>query len=401
MSLTSRRSLLKASGSAATFGILAGCAESGDGGNGGSSGPITIAALEPLSGPFSAWAGIHRAGLKSAVDEVNSDGGVLDRDLELAVTDTGSDPAEADSAFRRAVEQNNAVASTGAVSSDVGLRVAQTAAELEVPHFLHMSGTNDVITQKTRYVFRVGLIPASSYIRAQASAFSDAGYTKIGAIVGDYAWGHSAREGIEEYFDADVDIKVAPLGASDFKSYIRQMPEDLEMLIASGHPPGSATMANQAYELGYTPEIVTGASTPPQLLSSVLSDDALGGYAHIHQSDPYSQAFSDVAKRFGEANGAQFNTHTAYGYMTGKILAAAIEDAGEADPTAIADATRNIKVDTLAPKPIQYSQYGELDQTVLIYSRIQKEAPSYYSAGEYSFEELYRSDPVPARNPGQ
>lgn len=399
MSYTDRRSFLKASGSVATAGILAGCSEGGNGG--GSSGPITIAALEPLSGPFSAWAGVHRAGLQFAVDEVNADGGVLDRELELDVTDTGSDPAEADSAFRRSVEQNGAVVSTGAVSSDVGLRVAQTAAELEVPHFLHMSGTDDVITQDTQYVFRVGLLPASKYIQAQATAFSDAGYSSLGAIVGDYAWGRSAESAIQEYFDADVNIQVAPLGADDFKSYIRQMPDDLEMLIASGHPPGSATIANQVYELGYSPDVVSGASTPPQLLSGVLSDAALEGYVHVHQSDPYTDQFVDVAEAFGEENDAQFNTHTAYGYITGKMLAAAIEEAGEADPAALAEATRNIQFETLSPEPMQYSQYGELDQAVVIYSRILQEAPSYYSDGEYSYEELFRSDPVPAREPGQ
>lgn len=392
-----RRSFLKATGGGATASLLAGCI---GGGGGNSSGPITIAALEPLSGSFTAWS-VHRDGLQFAVDEVNANGGVLDRDLELDVSDTGSDPAEADSAFRRSVEQEGAVVSTGAVSSDVGLRVGQTAADLEVPHFLHMSGTDEAITQQTQYLFRVGLIPASSYIQAQANAFSDADYTQIGAIVGDYAWGQSARSAIEEYFDADVHIEVAPLGAGDFKSYIRQMPEDMEMLITSGHPPGGATISNQTYELGYSPEVITGASTPPQLLANVLSDEALAGYAHIHQSDPYTQEFADIAESFGEEHDAQFNTHTAYGYVTGKMIAAAIEEAGEADPTAIADATRNIEFETLFPEPIQYNQYGELDETVLMYSRINREAPSYYPDGNYSFEELYRSDPVPARVPGQ
>lgn len=393
-----RRSFLKASGSGAALGLLAGCIGGGDD---GSSGPITIAALEPISGPFSAWGQVHRAGLKFAIDEINENGGVLDRDLELDVTDTKADPSEADSAFRRSVEQNDAVVSTGSVSSDVGIRVGQTAEELEVPHFLHMSGADDVISQDTRNVFRVGLLPASSYIRAQASAFASADYTSVGAIVGDYAWGQSAKSAINEFFDVDVNVKVAPVGADDFKSYIRQMPDDLEMMIASGHPPGSATIANQLFELDYAPEVITGASTPPQLVTNVLSDDALSAYTHVHESDPYTEQFANTASAFGESEGSQFNTHTAYGYMTAKLIAAAIEDAGEADPASIADATRDIEFDTLSAAPLKYTETGELDDAVVTYSRLKKEAPSYYSDGNYSYEELFRSDPVPARQPGE
>lgn len=412
MSRISRRAFIRASGGAATFGVLAGCTggDGGDGdGDGGTTGtptptetsePVVIGGLEPISGPFAPWAGVHQAGLQFAIDEVNADGGVLGgRDLQLEVADTQADAGQADSSFRRLVEQEGAVATTGAVSSDVGLRVAQTAGDLSVPHFLHMSGTDDVITQNTEYVFRVGLLPASKYIEAQADAFAAADYTQVGAIIADYAWGRSTETAIEEFFDVDVNIQVAPIGADDFSSFIRQFPDDLEMLIASGHPPGSVTMANQVFELDYSPEVVTGASTPPQLLAGALNDDAMAGYTHIHQSDPYSQAFIDTAEAFGEAMDEQFNTHTAYGYATGRMLAEAIEDAGEADPTAIADAVRGGEFDSVMASPLQYNEFGELDQAVVVYSKLTSEAPSYFSAGSFDFEEEFRSDPVPARVP--
>lgn len=415
MSRINRRAFIKASGGAVTLGTLAGCT-GGDGGDGDGDGgdtatespsptsmstePIVIGALEPISGPFAPWSTVHRDGLQFALQQVNADGGVLGgRELAVEVADTGADPAQADSSFRRLVEQEGAVATTGAVSSDVGLRVSQTAADLSVPHFLHMSGTDEVIGQNTQYVFRVGLLPASKYIQAQASAFADAGFSQVGAIVADYAWGRSTQDAINEFFDMDVNVQVAPIGASDFSSYIRQFSEDLEMLIASGHPPGSVGMANQIYELGYSPEVITGASTPPQLLAGALSDAAKEGYHHIHQSDPFSQPFADAASAFGEEMGSQFNTHTAYGYATGRMLAGAIEEAGSADPTAIADAVRAGTWESVMANPLQYNQYGELDQAVVVYSKLSSEAPSYYADGTYSYVEQFRSDPVPARTP--
>ncbi|MFB6354659.1 MAG: ABC transporter substrate-binding protein [Halobacteriales archaeon] len=416
MSRISRRAFLRASGGATTFGVLAGC--TGDGGGDtptethgdhthtdtpspSPAGPIVIGGLEPISGPFAPWAGVHQAGLQFAIDEINANGGVLGgRELKLTVTDTGADPAQADSSFRRLVEQEGVVATTGAVSSDVGIRVSQTAQDLKVPHLLHMAGSNKVITPNTRHTFRVGLVPSVTYIQAQASAFEDR-YDNIGAIIADYAWGRAVESAINNAFSKDVNIQVAPIGASDFRSYLRQFDEGLEMLIASGHPPGSVAIANQAFELGVSPDVVTGASTPPQLLAGALNDEARAGYTHIHNSDPFGQKFKDVAGRFAEGHDSQFNTHTAYGYVTGKLIAAAIEDAGEASPGAITDGLKNIELDTLFANPVKYSDHGELDETIVIYSKLLATAPRYDPQGSYSYREVGRSQPLPALAAGK
>ncbi|SFR63830.1 ABC transporter substrate-binding protein [Halogeometricum limi] len=415
-----RRNFLKAGG-VAGLGLLAGCAGGGgsdgetntdasggddggsdstDGGSdsGGNSGePIVIGSMQPLSGPFTPWGNAHRAGLAFAVEEINSDGGVLGRDLEIVESDTKSDAGQADTVFRRFVEQENAVATVGPVSSDVGIRTARTAQELEVPMLLHMSGTNKAITPDTTYTFRVGLLPADTTMRAQANLVADAGYEKVGAIIGDYAWGRSIEEGINEHFGVDVDVQAAPVGASDFKSFIRKYPDDIEMMVATGHPPGSLTIANQLNELGYSPEVITGPSFPPGVIAGALGEFAFeGGFTHVHNTDVYSDEFAEVAQRFGEARGSQFDTHTAYGYVSAKMLAQAIEDAGEADPVAIGEALRGIKFDTLFANPIEYTENGELKNQVQIYSQLTAEAPSYYPDGKFGFEEQFRTDALPA-----
>lgn len=109
--LTGRRSMLKALGGSSVA-MLTGCI----GGGGGGDRPITIGALEPLSGNFAPWGAAHSAGLQFAVDEVNADGGVLGRDVNIVESDTQSNPGEADSIFRRFVDQDDAVAVRGPAS---------------------------------------------------------------------------------------------------------------------------------------------------------------------------------------------------------------------------------------------------------------------------------------------
>lgn len=407
-----RRQFLKATG-AATIGALAGCAANGSGDGNGSSGdgstdekntqstsdPIIIGALEPLSGPFSPWGKPHMAGVEFAVKEINTNGGVLGRNLKLITADSESQASAANTAFQRMVEQQEAVAITGPASSDVGIRTSRTAEDLGVPLYLHMSGDEKVITSDTKHTFRVSLLPAPTTMKAQAELVADAGYEKVGAIVADYAWGHATKQAIEKEFGVDVTSQVAPVGASDFKPYIRKMPQDLQMLVATGHPPGAFSIAKQLYQLNYSPEVITGSGAPPNLVRSVLGKDANRGYTEIHMTDFNKKEFIDVAKRFAEQKGKQFGPHNSYGYVAGKLIGQSIKIAGKAEPKAIADATRNIRFDTLYPQPIEFSKYGELENQVQLYSQLKLEGPEYFPNGDYQYEEIFRTEPLPASPP--
>jgi ABC-type branched-subunit amino acid transport system substrate-binding protein len=394
-----RRRFLTAAGTAG-IGLVAGCG--GDGGAtagdaGDDEGAISIGSIQPLSGTFSVWGRVHASGLAFAVDEINGDGGVLGgRELRVVEADSGSDPAEAASIFERFAEQEDIVAATGPVSSDVGIRTSRTAQTLGIPTYMHLSGSSGTITPETRHTFRVGLLPAEPTMRAQAALAEAREYESISAIVADYAWGRSVRSAIETVFPVDVDIQVAPVSQSDFSTYVRQIPEDVQMVVTSGHPPGVLTITRQLYELGYDPGIVTGSSWPPDVVRSTLGAASDRGFTHVHLADPYSDEFAEVAERYAREVGKQFNTHTAHGYVTGKLIARAIENAGEADPEAITEATRAIEFDTLFANPIQYADSGELTNQIQLYSTVTADPPSYYPEGNYGYSEVFRTDPLRA-----
>lgn len=414
---TTRRTFLKAGGAATTVSLMAGCSTgdgNGDGGGDGGDGsgddgggttgtpgtpsePIVVGALEPVSGPFAQWAEPHQAGLEYAIDEINAEGGVLDRDLELSVSDTGADPAAADSEFRRMVEQENVVVTTGAVSSDVGTRIGQTAQDLAVPHVVNRAGANSVITEDRTFIYRFTQPPASQYMQAIASAFPIDELSPVGAIVADYAYGNSVASGIREHLGEDVQIHTAPVSTSDFTTYLRQLPDDLGMLITNGHPPGALSMSNQAFEIGLSPQRITGAHSEPRLAMDVLSDAARSVFAHIHTSDPYTDEFSEVGEQFVSERDLQWTTDTAYGYATMRMLAHAMENAGSASSSEINQSLKQISYDTIMAAPMEYTDHGELVDSVLIYSQLLGDTPSWDPDGNLSYEEITRSDPIPPR----
>jgi len=387
-----RRTFLGAAGAA----TLGGCVNLAGGGEGG---PITVGAIEPLSGPFTPWGTTHRDGLEFAVEEINADGGVDGRELSLTVTDTASDPTDADSVFRRMVENEGAVAVTGPVSSDVGIRTARTAEELSVPLLLHMAGSEDVLSRDSRYTFRTALLPAPTTMRAQAQLVTDAGYDSVGAIIADYAWGESVQEGIDQHFPVDVRTRVAPVGADDFKPFVRQFPEDLEMMIATGHPPGAVTIMRQQFQLGYEPAVTTESGFPPALINDALGDDAARGITHTHLTDVYSEEFRAVAERYAESTGDRMGTHEGYGYVAGQLIAEAIRQAGSTDPVEVADTIRSIRFDTLYANPIEYTEWGELRNQRQVYSGYEAGAPGYYPEADYRLTEVFRTEPLAPYDP--
>lgn len=386
-----RRTFLKASG-VAGVGMVAGCLGDDE------DDTITIGSIQPLSGDFSPWGAAHSAGLEYGVEEINENGGVLDgRELEIEENDTGSDATSADSFFREFVEEDNAVAITGPVSSDVGIRTSDTAQEMQVPLFLHMSGDDGVISEQRQFTFRVGLLPASNTMIAQNQLIQERGYDNVGAIVADYAWGRAIEDAIEANIDIDVDIEVAPVGADDFRPNLRNFDEDLEMLIATGHPPGNFTITSQAFDIGLEPDATTGSGFPPAVIRGALGDLSERGYLHYHMSDYTSQEYIDVAQGFSEEMDERFDTHHSYGYVTAHLIAEAVEQAGEADPMAVTEVVRDIEFETLYPEPLRYANYGEPDGQVQLYSEFTSDAPDYAPDGDWGLEVAFRPDPLPAR----
>jgi ABC-type branched-subunit amino acid transport system substrate-binding protein len=416
-----RRAFLKASGTG-SIAFVTGCLgnNGGSGGNtddsngdsGGESGgttgtvesqgPIKIGGLEPLSGSFSVWGQVHQTGMEFALDELNNDGGVLGgRELEYVVSDTQSDPNEADSIFTRLVEQENVAAVTGPVSSDVGIRTARTAEDVGVPNMLHMAGSNEVITPETTHTYRIGLHTATNLARAHNQLINEEGVSSVGAIVADYAWGRSYQEAMENIFDIDVQIEVTSVSTSDFTSTLRKFPDDIEMFISCGHPPGEVTMGQQLADVGRSPEYVIGSGFPTGVLAQALSQEVFEAYVPYHMHDTDTETFTEVATRYSEAGNGYLGPNALYGYVTGKVLSKAIENAGSASPTEINSALKSNSYETLYPQPLEWTEYGEFKNQALALSRFSTDPPEYYSDGSYHLNQIFVTDTLPVIEPSE
>ncbi len=326
--------------------------------------PIKIGFLGPLSGPFTPWGDGHLKGAKMAVEEINANGGVGGRKLELVIRDTKNNASEAATVFEELVFQEGVIAVIGPVSSDVGLSTSRKAEELSVPLLLHMAGSDKILTKKSRYTFRTALVAGPLLMQALAEYIKDKGYTRIGAVIADYAWGHSIKGGIEKYIETlpgvELVMEVAPVKESDFTPYLRKM-KDLnpELVIATGHPPGTAKIARQGIELGFNAKYI-GPNIPKKAWEKILGEDVTKGMLDFTPVNYDADEFKSFAQKFYEKYNEEVDFAGTTGYVNVSHIVWAINKANSSEPDDIANTIRGGTYNNpLFAFPLSYTNWGD------------------------------------------
>ena len=388
--------------------LLVGC----DGGSGNEEGdaeseadasedPIRIGFLGELSGPFAIWGTSARNGMELAVEDVNAQGGIDGRPVELLERDTQGVPEEAVSALRELVERRDVVAVGGPVSSDVGLAVARVAEEEPIPLFLVMAGADRILGPDSRMTFRTCLPAASRVVDPFVTYIEDQGFTRVGAVAADYEWGRAVEEALRERLDAlpDVEyaIEIAPVQEREFTSYLRRFQElDPQMIIATGHPPGALPLTRQAVELGLD-ALVTGSNSPSAAVLEEVGSVAYGRYLDLSCSDHESAGYQELAARYYERFGTFMEDDAVSGYGQVLLLAETIEAIDSTDPEAIADHLRATTFELPGYAwDLAWSENGDLDGATPNLVTLQEGTPPDGVNPDDSWypEVLFRSPPL-------
>jgi branched-chain amino acid transport system substrate-binding protein len=381
---------------------LAACGGGEAGTDRGSGEPLRIGMLTSLTGNFTPWGVQVRNGMQLAVNEVNQAGGVDGRRLELVVADDQSKAEEGARAIERLIERDGVVAVGGIISSDVGLATARIAEQSKVPLFLVKAGAGAILNPTSRYTFRTCL-PAAPMVAGPVLQYVQSkGLKRVGAIVADYAWGQAIKSALEQAFAAAPDIKlqieVAPVGEQDFTTYLRALERlNPQMIVATGHPPGSGAITVQSADLGFDVPI-TGAYTPRSLVVKGAKDAAIGRYADFGCADFQSKEYQDLARRFlqSSSDSTFFEDDALAGYGIVKMVAEAVGKVGD-DPAAIA---KHLHENTFTIPgysfQMRWTEWGELADARIAFDLLGSgPAPDGVNkAGDWYPERLLVSEPL-------
>ena len=115
--------------------------------------PIVIGMSLPLSGPVADRAVPGMEGYQYWVDELNANGGLLGRPVELRVLDDQFDQQTAVSDYNRLISQDNVDLVLGTFSSDLNLAVAPVAERFEYVYVEPSGGADEIFERGFHFLF--------------------------------------------------------------------------------------------------------------------------------------------------------------------------------------------------------------------------------------------------------
>jgi branched-chain amino acid transport system substrate-binding protein len=135
------------------------------------------------------------------MEEINANGGVNGRPLELVIRDDESTPAKGVAAARELIEKEKVALVFGGLDSPVSLAMLPVFHELETPYMGVWAAATGITRNEydPNYAFRVSANDniVDSYLLRYAK--NELGATKVGLVLINNPWGESNQVGFEEW----------------------------------------------------------------------------------------------------------------------------------------------------------------------------------------------------------
>lgn len=339
-------------------GVLAGCGagEEGTSSNGGEGNSesggdtIKIGANLELSGAVASYGTSEADAIDLAVEEINAEGGIDGKQIELIKVDNKSDAAEATSAAIKLTSQDKVVAIIGAATSGASVAQVQIATDTKTP-MISPSGTSTTVTvgddgKVNPFTFRTAFIDPFQGTVAANFATNEL-KVKTAAVYADNASDYA--KGLAASFIKDFEAAGGTIVAeesyvakdTDFRSTLTRIKSsNPEFVFIPGYYEEVGLIVKQARELGITVPLMGADGWDSPTIVDLAGADALNNTFIItaySADDPDGKAKA-FAESFSKKYGKEPNSFNALGYDSVYLLKDAIERAGSTDGTKIKEA---------------------------------------------------------------
>lgn len=283
-------------------------------------------------------------GIKMAADEINAQGGVNGKQIELLVQDDRSDAAEAATIVTKFVTQDKVNAILGEVASSRSIAAAPIAQNAKIP-MLSPSSTNPEVTRKGDYIFRTCFTDPIQGAAIGEFAAKNLNAKRAGILIdrkNDYSvgLGQFIRQTFEKNGGQIVVEQSYQEGDTDFNGQLTSIKSaNPDVIFVPGYYGEVGLIAQQAKKLGINAPLLGGDGWDSQQLYQIGGQALVGSYFSNHYSvddpDPAVQKFvNDYKTRYGSIPDALAAT----AYDAARIMFDAIKRAGSTDGPAIRDA---------------------------------------------------------------
>ncbi|MBX3732453.1 MAG: ABC transporter substrate-binding protein [Verrucomicrobiae bacterium] len=321
--------------------LVTGCKPDGD----PSDGPIKIGEFASLTGGEAAFGTASHNGTVLAIEQINRDGGVLGRPLELITEDNQSRQGESATIVKKLMNRDQVVAVLGEVASGRSLEAAPICQAAGIP-MVSPSSTNPRVTEVGDHIFRVCFIDPF-----QGSLLADFARRTLKArrvaVLSDVSAPYST--GLAEYFQkaflaAGGEVIAEQKYSSKDKDFRAQLTAIKaaapDAVFVPGYYTEAGLIVTQARQLGLNVPIFGGDGWEAPELLQIAGPALENTYYSTHYSseadDPRVQEFVKAFR--ARYDGQVPDAMAALGYDSAMVLADAIRRAGSTEPAKIRDA---------------------------------------------------------------
>ena len=344
---------------------------------------LTLGSIQDLSGPLAGFGKQVRMGLLLATDELNEQGGINGRKVEMKIEDSGYDPKRAVLAAQKLVNQDKIFAMIAHIGTAQNLAAMPVQFSKNVINFFPVTAAREMFEplHPLKYAF------AATYydqIRlATPRLVKEKNVKKVCTIYQDDEFGLEVFRGAEaglKSIGMDFTEKTTyKRGATDFSSQVARMKSaGCEMVVLGTIIRETVGTIGESRKTGFSP-VFLGSSAAYTDLIHKLGGPAMNGlYATMTAQHPYLDEASQPIRFWANKYKTKFNedptVFSVYGYQALMHFAGAASKAGKnlTHETFIkAMDSTSIPSDIFGSPPMTFSATKRLGNDVSRLSQIQ------------------------------
>jgi len=315
--------------------------------------PIKIGASLSLSGDYARIAVDQREAYELYVAQVNENGGLLGRQVELVVYDDQSTPETGTRLYERLITEDQVDLIMGPYSSAVSGAMMPIAERYEMVNIAPMASSDELFQQGFTWSFQV-ITPASLYLEGALEIMEEEGYTTFAYIGEDTAFPAALMDGLGQEAEARglemVFNQLYPKGTTDFTSLLAQVGAAQPDAIFGGtYVEDAVAITRQMQEQGVIADIVAltvGAAENEYAESVGDAAQHIMGASHW-EPQLETPGNPEFIAAYQEKAGRDPGYHAAGSYAGISILGMAVEACQCLDQEDIREEIINLETETI------------------------------------------------------
>ncbi len=310
--------------------------------------PLKVGAIFALTGPASSLGEPERDTAKMLEEQINAEGGIDGRPLEIIVRDTKGEETEALTAVTELIETENVLAIVGPSRSGTTMGVVEAVKDAEVP--LISCAAASVITDPVReWVF---VTPQNDHdaVARIYQYLNSQGITRIAALTASTGFGEPGRQQlIDQAPDAGIEIVADEQFADSDTDMTAQLTKikatDAQAIVCWGIGPAPAQIAKNVQQLGIEIPLIMSHGVANRRFIEGAGDAAEGVILpagkllvaeQLPDDDPAKALLMEYAQQFEEKYGRPADTFGGHAWDAVMLVVNALRD-GATDRAAIRD----------------------------------------------------------------